>query len=133
MDGPKDISDVLLVEDNPGDVRLTKELFKEAGIRATIHAVNDGVEALDFVHQRDGHEDAPRPDLVLVDWHLPKMTGGEILTEAQEAADLPDIPMVVLTGSGANADRLKEEVQTADAVLTKPIDPDEFPDTLESL
>ncbi|WP_207587896.1 response regulator [Halomontanus rarus] len=133
MDGPKDIRDVLLVEDNPGDVRLTKELFKEAGIRATIHAVNDGVEALDFVHQRDGHEDAPRPDLVLMDWHLPKMTGGEILTEAREAADLPDIPMVVLTGSGANADRLKEEVQTADAVLTKPIDPDEFPDTLESL
>lgn len=133
MDGPKDIRDVLLVEDNPGDVRLTEELFKEAGIRATIHAVNDGVEALDFVHQRDGHEDSPRPDLVLVDWHLPKMTGGEILTEVREAADLPDIPMVVLTGSGANAERLKEEVQTADAVLTKPIDPDEFPDTLESL
>lgn len=133
MDGPKDIGDVLLVEDNPGDVRLTKELFDEAGIRGTIHAVNDGGEALDFLKRRNGYEDAPRLDLVLVDWHLPKTNGGEILDEAREAADISDTPMVVLTGSGANAERLKEEVETADAVLTKPLDPDEFPDTLDAL
>lgn len=133
MDGPKDIGDVLLIEDNPGDVRLTKELFKEAGIGSSIHAVNDGVEALDFLQQQNGHEDAPRPDLVLVDWHLPKMTGGEMLTEAREATDLSDIPMVVLTGSGAKVERIKEEAQAADTVLTKPLDPDEFPDTVKSL
>lgn len=133
MDGPKDIGNVLLIEDNPGDVRLTKELFKEAGVGSTIHAVTDGVEALDFILQRNEYEDAPRPDLVLMDWHLPTMTGGEILTEAREATDLSDIPMVVLTGSGAKIEKIKEEAEAADEILTKPIDPEEFPDTLESL
>ena len=133
MDGPKDIGEVLLVEDNPGDVRLTKELFREAGVNSSIHAVTDRDEALDFLCQRNGYEDAPRPDLVLVDWHLPRTTGGEILAEAGEVSDLSDTPIVILTGSGANVKRIKEEAQTADEILTKPIDPGEFPDTLRSL
>lgn len=120
-----------MVEDNPGDVRLTKELFIEAGINGTIHTVNDGVEALDFIQRRNGFEDAPSPDLILMDWHLPKMTGGEILAEVRETTGLSDIPMVVLTGSGAQVERIREEAETADAVLTKPIDPDEFLDTVE--
>ncbi|UHQ95109.1 response regulator [Haloterrigena alkaliphila] len=133
MDGPKDIGNVLLVEDNPGDIRLTEELFNEAGGHSTIHAVTDGGEALDFIQQRNGHEDAPHPDLILIDWHLPKMSGGEILDEAREAADLSDVPLVVLTGSGAGVERIRKEVEAADKVLTKPIDPDEFPSTIESL
>lgn len=133
MDGPKDVRHVLLIEDNPGDVRLTKELFVEAGVDSSFHAVTNGGEALDFIQQQNGYEDAPRPDLVLVDWHLPKTTGGEVLTEMQGATDLSDVPMVVLTGSGANAERIKAETRMADEVLTKPIDPNEFPDTLRSL
>lgn len=133
MDGPKDIGDVLLIEDNPGDVRLTKELLKEAGIHSTIHAVTNGVEALDVLQQRNGYEDVPRPDLILIDWHLPKMTGGEILAEAREATDLSEIPLVVLTGSGAKVETIRQEAAAADGILTKPIDPNEFPDTLESL
>lgn len=133
MEGPKDIGDVLLVEDNPGDIRLTKELLEEAGIHSTIHAVTDGDKALDFLRQRNGYEDAPRPDLVLVDWHLPTTNGGEVLAEVRDSIDLPDIPMVVLTGSGANVERIKEETGAADEILTKPINPSDFPDTLESL
>lgn len=133
MDGPKEIGEVLLIEDNPGDVRLTKELFEEAGIHSTIHAVNDGDEALDFLQQQNGYEDTPRPDLVLLDWHLPRTTGGELLAEAQKITDLSDISIVILTGSGANVGRIEEEAQTADEILTKPIDPSEFPNTLQSL
>ena len=133
MDGPKDLEDVILVEDNPGDVRLTKEMFKEAGLNVSIHAVTDGIEALDFICQRNGYEDAPNPDLVLLDWHLPKTTGGEVLAEIRETSDLSDIPVIVLTGSGANVERIKDEVQTADEILTKPINPDDFPSILQSL
>ncbi|PGF15363.1 response regulator [Natrinema sp. CBA1119] len=133
MDGPKEIGDVLLIEDNPGDVRLTKELLEEAGIHSTIHTVTDGGEALDVLQQQNGYEDAPRPDLILIDWHLPKMTVGEILAEAREATDLSDILIVVLTGSGARVERIEEETAAADEILTKPIDPSEFPETLESL
>ncbi|USZ73112.1 response regulator [Natronosalvus halobius] len=124
--------DILLVEDNPGDVRLTKEAFKEGRIDNTIHVARNGVDALSFLYQRDGYEDAPRPDLILLDLNLPRKNGEEVLEELKDDPTLRRIPTVVLTSSEAEEDVVRSYEKYANAYLTKPIDPDEFIEIVRS-
>ncbi len=125
-------ADILLVEDNPGDVRLTQEAFEEGGISNTLHVATDGVEALDFLHQRGDHEDAPRPDIVLLDLNLPRKNGEEVLEEINDDPDLACIPVIVLTSSRAEEDVVQSYELRANAFLTKPVDPDEFIEVVQS-
>jgi len=127
-----DPADILLVEDNPGDVRLTREAFKEGGISNTLHVVTDGVEALDFLHQRGEYADAPRPDIVLLDLNLPRKNGDEVLAEVEGDIDLKCIPVIILTSSEAEEDVVKSYELQANAYLTKPVDPVQFIETVQS-
>ena len=129
--GP-DPTDILLVEDNPGDVRLTKEAFREGHIANNIHVATDGVEALDFLHRREQYADAPCPDIVLLDLNLPRKNGDEVLAEMNDDPDLPSVPVVILTSSGAEEDVVRSYDLNANAYLMKPVDPDEFVDTVRS-
>ncbi|QLG60956.1 response regulator [Halorarum salinum] len=124
--------DILLVEDNPGDVRLTEEAFAEARLNNTLHVATDGAEALDFLHRRGDHESAPRPALVLLDLNLPKVDGLEVLEEIRDAPDLTSIPVIVLTSSEAEEDVVRSYELHTNAYLTKPISPDEFVDLVRS-
>ncbi|MGQ3411877.1 response regulator [Natrinema versiforme] len=123
---------ILLVEDNPGDVRLTKEAFKQGRIENDLHVVSDGTEALDFLSQRSGYADAPRPDLILLDLNLPGKDGEEVLEELKDDSALRSIPVIVLTSSRAEEDVVKSYELHANAYLTKPVDPDEFIETVRA-
>lgn len=125
--------DILLVEDNPGDIRLTKEAFKTGNIANTLHVVKDGVDALDFLFQRNDYVDAPRPDLVLLDLNLPRKNGDEVLKELHEDPDRRCIPVIVLTSSKAEIDVVKSYELCASGYLTKPVDPNEFIDMILDL
>ena len=125
--------DILLVEDNPGDIRLTKEAFKDGKIANTLHVVEDGVDALDFLFQRNDYADAPRPDLVLLDLNLPRKNGDEVLEELHEDPDRRSVPVIVLTGSEAEMDIAKSYELCASGYLTKPVDPSEFIDMIQEL
>ena len=125
-------ADILLVEDNPGDVRLTEEAFREGHIENTLHVVTDGVEAMDFLTQRGEYEDAPRPDLVLLDLNLPRKNGETVLAEMKVDPGLRTIPVIVLTSSDAQEDVLTSYELHANAYLTKPVDPDAFIETVRS-
>ena len=118
--------DVLLVEDNPGDVRLTREAFREANMSIRLHVVSDGVEAMAFVRQEARHADAPRPDLILLDLNLPRMDGREVLARIKSDDNLKTIPTVILTTSGAQADILRSYQLHANAYVTKPLQLDAF-------
>ncbi|WP_408959384.1 response regulator [Natrinema sp. 74] len=123
---------ILLVEDNPGDVRLTKEAFKQGRIENDLHVVSDGTEALDFLTQRDDYADAPRPDLILLDLNLPGKDGEDVLEELKDDPALRSIPVIVLTSSRAEEDVVKSYELHANAYLTKPVDPDEFIETVRA-
>ncbi|WP_222919900.1 response regulator [Natrinema sp. SYSU A 869] len=123
---------ILLVEDNPGDVRLTKEAFKQGRIENDLHVVSNGAEALDFLSQREPYADVPRPDLVLLDLNLPGKDGEEVLEELKEDPALRSIPIIVLTSSRAEEDIVKSYELHANAYLTKPVDPDEFIETVRA-
>ena len=129
---PKHLGDILLVEDNPGDVRLTKEMLEEGGYRGTFHVVSDGAEALDFLHQRGEYDEAPRPDTVLLDVHLPRMNGDEVVETVKRTDELDDIPVVLLTGSLKEGTDLEADIPEADAYIRKPIGPDEFTEAVRS-
>lgn len=118
--------DILLVEDNPGDVRLTQEAFKEGRINNTLHVVTTGDAALDFLYQRGEHASVPRPDIVLLDLNLPTVDGMEVLEEIKDDPDLKPIPVVILTSSEAQEDISKSYELHTNAYLTKPINPSEF-------
>lgn len=118
--------DILLVEDNPGDVRLTQEAFKAGKIRNNLYVVRDGIEALDFLYRRKPYEEVPVPDLILLDLNLPKRDGREILEEIKSTDPLRRIPVVVLTTSKADEDVLRSYNLHANCFITKPIDLDEF-------
>ena len=120
------VVDVLLVEDDPGDVVLIKEAFEYNKVHNALHIVSDGVEALDFLYRRGGYEDAPRPDLVLLDLNLPRKDGREVLEEVKADRDLRTIPVVVLTTSEAEEDILRSYDLHANAYVTKPVDFDQF-------
>ncbi len=127
-----DSADILLVEDNPGDIRLTKEAFKEGQISNTLHVATDGIEALDYLYRRDGYEDVPMPDIVLLDLNLPRKNGDEVLEEINEDPSLSSIPVIILTSSDAEEDVIRSYELQVNAYLTKPVDPDEFIRTVRS-
>ena len=112
---------VLLVEDSPGDVRLTQEAFREANRRIVLHVASDGVEAMAFLRQQDPHGHAPRPDLILLDLNLPRMDGREVLAEIKNDDDLKKIPTVILTTSDAEADIVNSYELHANCYLSKPV------------
>ena len=117
---------MLLVEDNPGDVRLTKETLKDAKLIVDLHVVEDGVEAMAFLRQEGKYASAPRPDLVLLDLNLPKKDGREVLAEIKQDPDLRRIPVVVLTISSAEEDILKSYNLHANAYVNKPLNLEQF-------
>ena len=119
-------ADILLVEDNPGDVRLTEEALDEGKVDVNLSVVRDGEEALEFLHRRGDHADAPRPDIVLLDLNLPGKNGEDVLEEINDDEVLSRIPVIVLTSSAAEEDIVRTYDLRANAYLTKPIDPDEF-------
>jgi CheY-like chemotaxis protein len=120
------VVDVLLVEDDPGDVVLIREAFEFNKVHNALHVASDGVEALDFLYRRNAHADAPRPDLVLLDLNLPRKDGREVLEEVKADPDLRTIPIVVLTTSEAEEDILRSYDLHANAYVTKPVDFDRF-------
>lgn len=120
------LRDLLIVDDNPADVRYTEEMLKEAGVASDRHVVGDGVEALRFLRRRGEYADAPRPDLVLLDWYLPRKDGREVLAELRADERLAGVPVVVMTGSRLEAEALRAESGGADAYAVKPIEPDEL-------
>ncbi len=117
---------ILLVEDNPGDVRLTEEALKEGKIMNKLSVVNDGVEAMDYLRRRGRYADAARPDLILLDLNLPKKNGREVLAEIKSDESLRRIPVVILTVSRAEEDILKSYDLHANCYISKPIDFDQF-------
>ena len=118
--------EVLLAEDNPGDVMLTKKALEQGKIANNLHVVTDGVEALQFLRQDGEYADEPRPDLVLLDLNMPRKDGQDVLEELQEDPDLRRIPVVVLTSSESEEDIAKSYELNANAYLTKPVDFDGF-------
>src|ERR1700679_55054 len=113
--------EVLLVEDSPGDVRLTQEAFRDANSSIHLHVANDGVEAMAFLRHEGPHARSPRPDLILLDLNLPKMDGREGLAHIKEDESLKTIPTVILTTSEAEADIVKSYQLQANCYLTKPV------------
>jgi CheY-like chemotaxis protein len=124
---------VLLVEDSPGDVRLTQEAFREANPSIELHVVSDGVEAMAFLRKEGAHANAPRPDFILLDLNLPKMDGREVLAHIKEDDKLKGIPTVILTTSEAEADIVKSYQLKANSYLSKPVQLDEFETLVKSI
>ena len=125
--------EILLVEDNPGDVRLTLEALKGAKMHNNLSTVPDGEAAMDFLHRRGDHEDAPRPDLILLDLNLPRMNGQEVLEEIKNDRELKSIPVVILTSSQAEEDIAATYGLHANCYVTKPVDLDEFVKVVRSV
>ena len=113
--------DVLLVEDSPGDVRLTREAFKDAKVHINFHVALDGAEAMAFLRNEGEHANVPRPDLILLDLNLPKKDGREVLKEIKESPTLKSIPVVILTTSESEADILRSYQLHANCYITKPV------------
>ena len=118
--------EILLVEDNPGDARLTLEALREAKVRNHIHVVEDGVEAMEYLRRQGRYSEAPRPDLILLDLNLPKKDGREVLAEVKADPVLKRIPVVVLTTSRAEEDVLRAYDLHANCYVTKPVDLEQF-------
>jgi len=118
--------EILLVEDNPGDVRLTVEALRDSKIQNRLHIAKDGMEAVAFLHRKGEYADAPHPDLILLDLNLPKMNGPEVLAEIKEDTGLKHIPVVVLSGSRDIEDITKTYNLHANCYVTKPIDLEQF-------
>lgn len=118
--------EVLLVEDDPGDVLMTREAFEDYKVRNHLHVVNDGTGAMAFLRREGEYADAPRPDLVLLDLNLPRMDGREVLQEIKSDPELSSIPVVVLTTSEAEEDVLRSYSLHANAYVTKPVDFERF-------
>ena len=127
------VIDILLVEDNPGDVRLAQEALKESKIRNKLFIVDDGVEAMTFLRKQGKYVNAPRPDLILLDLNLPRKSGREVLTEVKTDESLKRIPVVVLTVSKAEEDVIKCYDDHANCYITKPLDFNQFMEVTKSI
>ena len=125
--------EILLVEDNPGDERLTREALKEGKVYSNLHTCKDGVEAMDFLHRRAPYADAPRPDLILLDLNLPRKDGREVLAEVKADDGLKTIPVVILTTSQAEEDILRSYQLQANCYVTKPVKLSEFIKVVQSI
>jgi CheY-like chemotaxis protein len=125
--------EILLVEDNPGDVRLTTEVLKDAKLCNNIHVVADGVEAIDFLRRTGTYSAAVRPDLILLDLNLPRKDGREVLEDIKGDENLKHIPVVVLTTSDAEQDILKSYALHANCYITKPVDLEQFAKVVSSI
>jgi chemotaxis family two-component system response regulator Rcp1 len=124
---------VLLVEDSPGDVRLTQEAFRDADPSIELHVVTDGVEAMAYLRREGIHADAPRPDFILLDLNLPRMDGREVLARIKENEDFKTIPTVILTTSDAEADIMTSYKLRANCYLSKPVQLEEFEGLVKSI
>ncbi len=125
--------EILLVEDNPADVRLTREALKEGKVYSNLHWSKDGVEALEFLRNQGEFKDAPRPDIILLDLNLPKKDGREVLQEIKNDDKLKRIPVVILTTSKAEEDVLKSYNLHANCYVTKPVDLEQFIRVVKSI
>jgi two-component system, chemotaxis family, response regulator Rcp1 len=124
---------VLLVEDSPGDVRLTQEAFRDSVLDIRLHVAIDGIEAMDFLSREGAHADAPRPDLILLDLNLPKMDGREVLARIKQHEGLKTIPTVILTTSEAEKDIVTSYQLQANCYLSKPVALDAFENLVKSI
>lgn len=130
---PLDVVDVLLVEDDDGDVLMTREAFEHHKIRNKLHVVRDGEEALRFLRREEEFADAPRPGLILLDLNLPRRDGRQVLAEMKSDPELRVIPVVVLTTSEAEEDILRSYTLHANAYVSKPVDFDRFIDVIRQI
>jgi len=124
---------ILLVEDNPADIRLIKEVFKDTNSNNEIYVVKDGVDALNFLNKKAGFGDAPKPDIILLDLNLPRKDGREVLKEIKENDNFKYIPIVVLTTSSSKEDVIKTYGNHANCYITKPVDFDRFLKVIRSI
>lgn len=125
--------EILLIEDNPGDARLTQEALKVGKVKNNLHIVYDGVEATDFLFKRDQYKDAPRPDLIILDLNLPKKNGQEVLAEIKADNNLKSIPVIILTISKAEDDIIRSYNLHANCFLIKPLDLNQFFEVVKSI
>lgn len=132
-EGSEEDMNILLVEDNPGDVRLAREGLRECRLQSTLHVAVDGVEAMAFLRQEGNFVKQPRPDLIILDLNLPKKDGREVLKEIKDDASLRQIPVVILTTSSAEEDVLKTYQLHANCYVTKPLGLDQFIKVVRSI
>ena len=125
--------EVLFVEDSAGDVRLTREAFKDAKVHINLHVASDGAEAMAFLGRQGEYAHVPRPDLILLDLNLPKKDGREVLAEIKESPALKTIPVVILTTSASEADILRSYRLHANCYITKPVDLEGFLSVVRSI
>jgi CheY-like chemotaxis protein len=125
--------EVLLVEDSPGDVRLTREAFADAKVHINLHVAMDGAKAMAFLRREAEHANAPRPDLILLDLNLPKKDGREVLKEIKESTVFGTIPVVILTTSASEADILRSYQLHANCYITKPVNLEGFLKVVKSI
>jgi len=125
--------EILLVEDNPGDVRLTQEVLRDGKVQNNMSVVMDGVDAISFLRQTGEYAGAPRPDIILLDLNLPKKDGREVLADIKADPDLKHIPVVVLTTSSAEQDIFRSYDLHANCYITKPVDLDQFIKVMRSI
>ncbi len=125
--------EILLVEDNPGDVRLTRVALDDYKLANRLHVVSDGVEAMEFLLRNGNHTAAPRPDLILLDLNLPRKDGREVLKEIKQHDALKRIPVVVLTTSKAEEDIMRSYDLHANCYISKPVDLDQFYNVVRSI
>ena len=124
---------ILMVEDNATDVMITKEALAHAKVLNSLHVVDDGIDALDFLHRRGKHAKAPRPDLILLDLNMPRKNGQEVLAEIKADDNLKHIPVVILTTSKAEEDVLRAYGLFANCYVVKPVDFDVFAEVVRSI
>jgi len=125
--------EVLLVEDSPGDVRLTRDAFRETNESIRLHVAVDGVEAMDFLKKRGAFVNSPRPDFILLDLNIPKMDGREVLAQIKRDNDLKTIPTIILTTSDSEADIKKSYELQANCYLNKPVQLEDFESVVKSI
>jgi two-component system, chemotaxis family, response regulator Rcp1 len=125
--------DILLVEDNPGDVRLTQEAFRESKLTIRLNVVMDGEDALNYLFRRPPYENATRPDMILLDLNIPKKDGREVLEEIKQDVSLQYVPVIILTTSNAEQDIVKTYNLKVNAYINKPVDFDRFFDIVQKI